>query len=175
MSRDGGSVYVTNHAEANVSQYRVGVGGVLAPMVPATVASSQGSFGVAVSPDGESVYVASSRSGTVSQYDVGESGRLSPKSPAEVATGTTGGGAAGVAAPPALVPTAKKQCKHGGWKQWSFKKQGRCIPFVKRHARHSCRAARKVIGHHAFRKEYGKGKHHRRAMRRCIKEEIRPR
>jgi hypothetical protein len=108
----------------------------------------------------------------VSQYDVGRDGRLSPKSPAKVATGT-GGGAVGIAVPPALVPTASKQCKHGGWKRFGFKKRVRCIPFVKRNARHSCLAARRVIGRRAFRVSYGKGKHHRRSMRRCVRQEIR--
>jgi hypothetical protein len=34
-----------------------------------------------------------------------------------------------VDAPP--LPTAKAQCKNGGWKQFGFKNQGRCIAFVK--------------------------------------------
>ena len=29
-----------------------------------------------------------------------------------------------------------------------------------------------TIGRHAFRKKYGKGKHHRRAMRNCVKQAI---
>jgi len=186
VSPDGESVYVTNNYGASVSQYHVGAGGLLAPMAPATVAADEGPYGVAVSPDGESVYVPNRGTdshaclddlrtcGTVSQYDVGEAGKLSPKSPAEVATGT-GGGAVGVAVSPALVPTTNKQCEHGGWKEWGFRAQGRCIPFVKRNARHSCRGARKVIGRHAFRKEYGKGKHHRRAWHRCVKQTVRGR
>ncbi|MEK6327426.1 MAG: YncE family protein [Actinomycetota bacterium] len=186
VSPDGQSVYVANQMEASVSQYHVGAGGWLAPMAPATVAAHEGSYGVGVSPDGESVYVANRGNdseaclgnpgacGNVSQYDVGPGGKLSPKSPAKVATGT-GGGAVGVAVSPGRVPTTKKQCKRGGWKQWGFKKRGRCIPFVKRNARHSCLAARKVIGRHAFRQKYSKGKHHRLAMRRCFRQEIRAR
>lgn len=177
VSPDGESVYVISTGEAgSVFQYHVGADGLLVPMDPAKVAASEGPHGVAVSPDGESVYVANtgwdgSGGRAVSQYDVGESGKLSPKTPATVASGPYGGGAVGVAVTPGLVPTAKKQCKDGGWRKWGFKKRGRCIPFVKREARRSCRAARKVIGRHAFREEYG-NKHHRRAQRRCIKEEI---
>jgi hypothetical protein len=33
-----------------------------------------------------------------------------------------------VDAPP--FPTAKNQCKNGGWKQFGFKNQGQCIRFV---------------------------------------------
>jgi hypothetical protein len=33
------------------------------------------------------------------------------------------------------VPTTEAQCKHGGWKQFGFKSQGRCIRFVKRGSR----------------------------------------
>jgi hypothetical protein len=82
--------------------------------------------GVAVSPDGQSVYVALASGGSVSQYDVGPGGGLSPKSPATVAAGN---GPFGVAVSPA-VPTTKQQCKHGGWRQFGFKNQGRCIRFV---------------------------------------------
>jgi DNA-binding beta-propeller fold protein YncE len=182
VSPDGQSVYVTNHYAASVSQYDVGPGGRLAPMTPATVPAHEGPYGIAVSPDGESVYVPNRGTdtdaclgnpgacGNVSQFDVGPGGELSPKSPAKVATGT-GGGAVGVAVTPGLVPTAKQQCKHGGWKRWGFRRQRRCVPFVKRQARQSCHAARKVVGRRAFRREYG-NKQHRRAMRRCIKEEI---
>jgi DNA-binding beta-propeller fold protein YncE len=182
VSPDSESVYVTNYggpydepaSDPSVSQYHVGAGGLLAPMTPATAAVGEGPTGVAVSPDGQSVYVANRVSGSVSQYDVGESGKLSPKNPAEVDSGT-GGGAVGVAVSPGLVPTTKKQCKDGGWRQWGFREPGRCIPFVSRNARHSCFVARKVIGRHAFHKEYGKGKHHRRAWRRCIKRTVRGR
>ena len=30
----------------------------------------------------------------------------------------------------AQVPTTKAQCKNGGWKQFGFKNQGRCVAFV---------------------------------------------
>jgi hypothetical protein len=43
---------------------------------------------------------------------------------------------------------------------------------VKRQARQYCRGERDVIGREAFREKYGRGKHHRRAMRRCVKQTI---
>jgi DNA-binding beta-propeller fold protein YncE len=55
----------------NLSQYNVGVGGLLAPLTPTTVAAGDLPQGVAVSPDGKSVYVANSSGNSVSQYDVG--------------------------------------------------------------------------------------------------------
>ena len=71
-------------------------------------------------------------------------------------------------APP--VPTSKRQCKRGGWRDFSgFKNQGRCIAFVKRQARQACVAERAKIGRPAFRAKYGKGNLKRRALRRCIR------
>lgn len=37
-----------------------------------------------------------------------------------------------LAEPAPLRPGTKSQCKHGGWKQFGFKNQGRCIAFVAR-------------------------------------------
>ena len=34
--------------------------------------------------------------------------------------------------PVPVAPTTKDQCKHGGWKQFGFKNQGRCVAFVQR-------------------------------------------
>jgi hypothetical protein len=127
-----------------------------------------------VSPDGESVYVTNldSRPGgnTISQYDVGTNGELSAKNPAKVAAGPSPSRIA--VSPLARVPTTKQQCKHGGWKRFGFKNQGQCIRFVKHQARQDCRGERNAIGRHASREKYGKGKHHRRAMRRCVKQAI---
>jgi DNA-binding beta-propeller fold protein YncE len=105
-------------------------------MTPATVATGRGPGGMAVSPDGGSVYVANAESfgnDTVSQYDVGADGALSPKNPPTVATGNSAGGVA--VSPLPRVPTIKGQCRHGGWKQFGFKNQGRCIAFVNHGAR----------------------------------------
>jgi hypothetical protein len=30
------------------------------------------------------------------------------------------------------LPTSKEQCKHGGWRSFGFKNQGRCVAFVQR-------------------------------------------
>ena len=35
-----------------------------------------------------------------------------------------------LAAPQQLLPTTKAQCKNGGWRQFGFKSQGRCVAFV---------------------------------------------
>jgi DNA-binding beta-propeller fold protein YncE len=131
VSPDGKSVYVTAPGTRSVSQYDVGPGGGLSPKSPGTVSARDNPFDVAVSPEG-SVYVTGAEFhdgrevGIVSQYDVGPGGGLSPKSPATVAAGL---GPYGVAVSPAArVPTTKHQCKHGSWKQFGFKSQGRCIP-----------------------------------------------
>ena len=50
MSPDGGSAYVANAGSASVSQYDVGAGGALSPKSPATVATGDSPFGVAVTP-----------------------------------------------------------------------------------------------------------------------------
>jgi len=138
VSPDGQSVYVTNGVSDTVSQYDVDAGGRLSPKSPATVANRTPT-GVAVSPDGKSVYVGTESLNAnlpdaVSQYDVGAGGKLSPKSPAELETGIQPYDVA--VSPAAPVPASKSQCKHGGWKQFGFKSQGRCIAFVHRGPRH---------------------------------------
>jgi DNA-binding beta-propeller fold protein YncE len=82
-------VYVTNGGSDDISQYNVGAGGLLAPLIPPTVAATDPGGGVVVSPDGKSVYVTAGfgNSGSVLQYDVGPGGTLSPKSPATVGAG----------------------------------------------------------------------------------------
>ena len=134
MSPDGQSVYVTNILNGSVSQYDVGAGGQLSPKSPATVAAGVIPRVVAVSPDGQSVYVTDAAANHVVQYDVGAGGKLSPKSPAELETGVEPYDVA--VSPAAPVPASKSQCKHGGWKQFGFKSQGRCIAFVHRGPRH---------------------------------------
>jgi DNA-binding beta-propeller fold protein YncE len=90
--RAAGSVYVSNVnglAAGTVSQYAVGVGGLLSSVTPPTVSAGADPFPIAVTPDGKSAYVANAFDNTVSQYDINPaSGALSPKTPATVATGT---------------------------------------------------------------------------------------
>jgi len=73
-------------------------------------------------------------------------------------------------APP--PPTSKDQCTSGGWQQFGFKNQGQCVRFVRKQARQACRGERAAIGREAFRAKYGTGKHHRHAMRGCVRQRI---
>ena len=86
------SVYVTNSDYVTVSQYGVGAGGLLSPLVPPTARARDFPVGVAVSPDRKSAYVTNGGRGDyVAQYNVASGGQLSPKNPATV---MVGGGAA---------------------------------------------------------------------------------
>ena len=179
MSPDGRSVYVANlndyPANGSVSQYDIDAGsGTLSPKTPSKVTAGRGAAaGIAVSPDSQSVYVANygvfPANGNVSQYDVDAGGALSTKSPARA---PAGGGASGIAVRPLVGgPTAKEQCKDGGWREFGFKNQRRCIRFVKNRARKSCRTERDEIGRPAFREKHSNPKHHhRRAFRRCVQQ-----
>jgi 6-phosphogluconolactonase len=83
-------VYVTNDFSNDVSQYGIGAGGVLAPLVPPSAPAATVPTGVAVNPDGKSVYVTTASccsTGTISQYDLRPGGTLSLKSPPTVAAG----------------------------------------------------------------------------------------
>ena len=79
-------VYVTNTSSDTVSQYDVGTGGLLAPLLPPTVGAGGRPVAIAASPDGGSVYV-TNVDHAISQYDVDAGGALQPKSPATVAGG----------------------------------------------------------------------------------------
>ena len=126
VSPDGASVYVVNGV--GVSQFDIAADGALIPKSPASVSAGNVPGRVAVSPDGRSVYVTNNEGFDVSQYDVGADGALSPKNPAIVADGE---GPVAVAVSPApRVPTTLNQCKNGGWQQFGFKNQGRCVAFV---------------------------------------------
>lgn len=87
------SVYVTNVAGNDVSQFDVAAGGLLSPKTPPTVPAGAAPWGIAVSPDGTSVYVVGG-STTVSQFDVGPGGALAPKAPAAIATQSAARGVA---------------------------------------------------------------------------------
>jgi pimeloyl-ACP methyl ester carboxylesterase len=82
------SAYVANESSGTVSQFTVAANGTLSPKTPASVATGNGPFGVALSADGKSAYVINSNSNTVSQFTVAANGALSPKTPANVATGS---------------------------------------------------------------------------------------
>jgi DNA-binding beta-propeller fold protein YncE len=103
--------YVTGRSDVGndaVSQYDIGLGGLLAPLSPPTVTAGQAPQGVAVSPDGRSVYVANASfgppfgQGNISQYDVRADGTLKPKHPPTVFVGggTPDGGPTGIAVSP---------------------------------------------------------------------------
>ena len=96
------SVYVPN-SSANetgvddVSQYDLGVAGVLSAKTPLSVVGGSEPFAVAVSPDGNSVYVANfdtEGAGGVSQYTAGAGGALSPMTPATIPAGNSPSGIA---------------------------------------------------------------------------------
>ena len=138
VSLDGHSVYATiclagpRILGSSVSQFDVGAGGRLTPKSTATVASGTSPFGIAVGPDGKSVYVTNGADNTVSQYDIGAGGALAPKTPAIVAAGI---GPVGIAVTPLLrAPTSKRQCRHGGWRNFpQFKSRRDCLRYVKTH------------------------------------------
>jgi hypothetical protein len=50
ISPDGRNLYVTNELSDDISQYRVGAGGLLAPLLPPTVAAGAAPVGIAVIP-----------------------------------------------------------------------------------------------------------------------------
>jgi 6-phosphogluconolactonase (cycloisomerase 2 family) len=178
VSPDGKSAYINDvlgsgvGAREYVLQYDVGSNGALSPKSPFRVApGGENSNEIVVSPDGKSVYVVNfgyPEPGNISQFDVGADGRLSPKRPPTIDVHFPGK----IAVSPPAMPATKEQCQHGGWREFGFKNQGRCVRFVKRNAREDCRAEREEIGRKAFREKYGSGKHHRRAMHRCVKEAI---
>lgn len=79
--------YVTNLSSDNISQFEVRAGGLLAPLVPPTVAAGSRPNGIAISPDAKSAY-ATAFGGGVFEYDVGAGGGLSPKNPPSVSAGS---------------------------------------------------------------------------------------
>jgi hypothetical protein len=66
------------------------------------------------------------------------------------------------------TPLSRAQCRHGGWRQFGFPNQGRCVAFVVRRARLACVAERAQLGRPAFRRKHGTPFGHRRALRRCV-------
>jgi 6-phosphogluconolactonase len=139
LSPDGRSLYASNvpgngFAGNQIDQYDIAADGSLSPKSPPTVATGDYPRGLALAPDGRSLYAANFGSDEVAQYTVGSGGALSPKSPPTVSVGRGPWGIAVTAAP--AMPTAKRQCKRGGWRTFQrFRNQGQCIAFVNHHDR----------------------------------------
>jgi DNA-binding beta-propeller fold protein YncE len=136
VTPDGRSAYVSSFSRI-VLQYDIDpASGKLSPKTPASVAADYYSASVAVNPDGHSAYVANEGgfTGTISQYTIDpQSGALSPKTPATVPA--EGSPLAIAIGPFPRVPTAKDQCKGGGWQNFpQFKNQGQCVVFVEHRA-----------------------------------------
>lgn len=81
--------YAVNTYDDTVSQYTIGMGGLLSPMATPTVASGSYPESVIVDPSGSYAYVANSGDGTISQFSVGASGALTALNPATVSAGNT--------------------------------------------------------------------------------------
>ena len=71
----------------SVSQYTIGVDGILTPMIPATVAAGTRPSSVIVDPSGKYVYVVNNGSSNISQYSISSNGALTAMS--TVAAGTS--------------------------------------------------------------------------------------
>ena len=80
-------VYVANSGDGTVSQYTIGTGGVLTPIIPATVAAGINPLSVTVDAQGRYAYVANSSSNNISQYTIGTGGELTPIIPSTISTG----------------------------------------------------------------------------------------
>jgi 6-phosphogluconolactonase len=79
--------YATNFDENTVSQYQIGINGLLTPLPTFTVAAGLKPFSVSVEPTGQYVYVANYGANTVSEFTIGAGGELSPVGAGTVATG----------------------------------------------------------------------------------------
>jgi 6-phosphogluconolactonase (cycloisomerase 2 family) len=86
---EGHFVYVVNSGDATISQFSVGSGGLLSPLVPATVSISGAILGgtvftgINVDPSGRFVYVAErapdpAPTATIAEYSIGNNGALTP-------------------------------------------------------------------------------------------------
>jgi 6-phosphogluconolactonase (cycloisomerase 2 family) len=84
----GHYLYVTGGGGL-LSQFGIGLGGVLTPLSPATVATGNVPQAVITDPIGQFVYVVNMADNTVSQYAIGATGALTPLSVPTVPTGNT--------------------------------------------------------------------------------------
>jgi 6-phosphogluconolactonase (cycloisomerase 2 family) len=89
----GQFVYVTNMADATVSQFTIGSDGSLAPMTPVSIPVGVGPVMVTIDPGSHYAYVANSGvgvqpvAGSVSQFTIAAGGGLVPMSPATISAG----------------------------------------------------------------------------------------
>jgi DNA-binding beta-propeller fold protein YncE len=84
----GHYLYVTGGGGL-LSQFSIGLGGMLTPLSPATVATGNVPQAVITDPVGQFVYVVNMADNTVSQYAIGATGALTPLSVPTVPTGNT--------------------------------------------------------------------------------------
>jgi hypothetical protein len=63
----------------------------------------------------------------------------------------------------------KRQCKGSGWRRWEFKNRRQCLAYVQSQAREACTDERQA-GPSEFRAKYGTGRHHRHALRNCVRQ-----
>ena len=91
----GKYAYAVNYGSStqppSVSQYTIGSGGALTPMLPASVPVAGGARRMAIDPSGRYAYVVGGNKavGAVSQYTIGSNGALTPMTPASVPAGAT--------------------------------------------------------------------------------------
>jgi 6-phosphogluconolactonase len=87
----GGYAYVANQYANTISQYTIGVDGVLTPMSPAAVMTGDVPESITVDPSGKYAYVANAKptpAGRIFQYTIEADGALSPMSTPWVSAGT---------------------------------------------------------------------------------------
>jgi len=77
---------VGNAESGTISQYNIGTGGMLTPMIPATIGADLWIYFVAVDPSGTYLYTANGDSYIISLFRIGADGALTPNSPATIAS-----------------------------------------------------------------------------------------
>ncbi len=87
MTPNGGDLYVTNGASADISAYGV-ANGVLTQLSGSPFSAGGAPLGLTMTPNGKFVYVANSGDGTVSGYSIGSGGALHPLSGSPFADGS---------------------------------------------------------------------------------------
>jgi YVTN family beta-propeller protein len=124
VSPDGTRAYVTNSSETFGS---VSVIDTASNTVDATIVIGPNAQGVAMAPDGSRAYAVSFGSDSVWVIDTATN--------SVITSVPVGSAPVGVAVTPGIgPPTAKDQCKRGGWRTFTlprtFKNQGECVSSV---------------------------------------------